>query len=46
MLSKINPTSTQAWFLLQKHYDEMRNTIMKRLFNDDAEIVSKNFRSN
>jgi glucose-6-phosphate isomerase len=41
MLPKINPTNTQAWLLLTKHHDEMRNTIMKRLFNEDAERFRK-----
>ncbi len=41
MLPKINPTNTQAWLLLTKHYDEMRNTIMKRLFNEDADRFKK-----
>ncbi|MEP6684508.1 MAG: glucose-6-phosphate isomerase [Parafilimonas sp.] len=41
MLPKINPSSTQAWFLLTKHHDEMRNTLMKRLFNDDADRFKK-----
>ncbi len=41
MLPKINPTNTQAWLLLTKHYDEMRNVIMKRLFNEDADRFKK-----
>lgn len=42
MLPKINPTSTQAWFLLQKHQsEEMRNITMKRLFNEDADRFKK-----
>ncbi len=33
MLPKINPTNTQAWFLLKKHYeDEMSRKHMKDLF--------------
>ncbi|HYJ65384.1 MAG TPA: glucose-6-phosphate isomerase, partial [Parafilimonas sp.] len=41
MLPKINPTNTQAWLLLTKHHDEMRNTLMKRLFNEDADRFKK-----
>ncbi len=41
MLPKINPSNTQAWFLLTKHHDEMRNTLMKRLFNDDVDRFKK-----
>ena len=41
MLPKINPTNTQAWLLLTKHYDEMRNVMMKRLFNDEPERFKK-----
>ncbi|MBS1640430.1 MAG: glucose-6-phosphate isomerase [Bacteroidetes bacterium] len=42
MLSKINPTTTQAWFLLKKHYeDEMSRKHMKNLFAADAERFNK-----
>ena len=41
MLPKINPTNTQAWLLLTKHHDEMRNTSMKRLFNEDVDRFRK-----
>ncbi|MBS1642726.1 MAG: glucose-6-phosphate isomerase [Bacteroidetes bacterium] len=42
MLSKINPTTTQAWFLLKKHYeDEMSRKHMKDLFAADAERFNK-----
>jgi glucose-6-phosphate isomerase len=41
MLPKINPTNTQAWLLLTKHHDEMRNITMKRLFNEDADRFKK-----
>ncbi|MBS1590964.1 MAG: glucose-6-phosphate isomerase [Bacteroidetes bacterium] len=42
MLSKINPTTTQAWFLLKKHYeDEMNRKHMKDLFAADAERFNK-----
>jgi glucose-6-phosphate isomerase len=42
MLPKINPTNTQAWFLLKKHQsEEMRNITMKRLFAEDADRFKK-----
>jgi glucose-6-phosphate isomerase len=42
MLSKINPTHTQAWLLLKKHYeDEMSRKNMKTLFKDDADRFKK-----
>lgn len=42
MFPKVNPTSTQAWFLLQKHYDEeMCNAQMKSLFLNDSERAKK-----
>ena len=42
MLPKINPTSTQAWFLLKKHQtDEMRNMTMKRMFAEDDDRFKK-----
>ncbi len=42
MLPKVNPTNTQAWLLLMKHQnDEMRNTIMKRLFAEDDNRFNK-----
>ncbi|KAI9459579.1 glucose-6-phosphate isomerase [Russula earlei] len=42
MLPKINPTNTQAWFLLKKHYeDEMSRKQMKDLFASDAERFAK-----
>ncbi|MFM7357361.1 MAG: glucose-6-phosphate isomerase [Sediminibacterium sp.] len=38
MLPRINPTSTQAWFLLKKHADEEMNRVhLKDLFASDAE---------
>lgn len=42
MLPKVNPTSTQAWFLLKKHLEEEMNRVdMKTLFENDPERFSK-----
>ncbi len=42
MLPKINPTNTQAWFLLQKHYEEeMNRRHMRDLFTADADRFKK-----
>lgn len=42
MLEKINPTTTQAWFVLKKHFeDEMSRKHMKDLFASDTERFSK-----
>lgn len=42
MLPRINPTSTQAWFLLKKHYEEEMNRIhMRDLFASDPERFQK-----
>jgi glucose-6-phosphate isomerase len=42
MLSKINPTSTQAWFLLKKHYeDEMSRRPMKDMFAAEPDRFDK-----
>lgn len=42
MLPRINPTNTQAWFLLKKHYeDEMSRRHMKDLFAADPERFQK-----
>ncbi len=42
MLPKINPTNTQAWLLLRKHYeDEMSRKHMKDLFAQDPERFQK-----
>ena len=36
MLERINPTSTQAWFVLKKHFEEeMNRKQMKDLFAAD-----------
>ena len=42
MLPKINPTSTQAWFLLKKHYeDEMSRRPMKDMFAAEPDRFEK-----
>ena len=42
MLPRINPTSTQAWFVLQKHYEEeMNRRHMRDLFASDPERFKK-----
>ncbi len=42
MLPRINPTSTQAWFLLKKHYEaEMNRRHMRDLFSTDPERFQK-----
>ncbi|MDI9366324.1 MAG: glucose-6-phosphate isomerase [Flavobacterium sp.] len=42
MLPKINPTNTQAWLLLRKHYEnEMSRKHMKDLFAQDPERFEK-----
>src|SRR5215210_3981318 len=36
MLPKINPTITQAWLLLKRHYDEeMQRSHLRKLFDND-----------
>jgi glucose-6-phosphate isomerase len=42
MLPRINPTTTQAWFLLKKHFeDEMSRRNMRDLFSNDPERFKK-----
>jgi glucose-6-phosphate isomerase len=42
MLPRINPTTTQAWFLLKKHHeDEMSRRHMRDLFAADSERFQK-----
>jgi glucose-6-phosphate isomerase len=38
MFPKVNPTTTQAWLLLKKHYqEEMQRISVKKLFENDPE---------
>ncbi len=42
MFPKINPTNTQAWLLLKKHYkEEMQRLHMRKLFSDNANRFKK-----
>ncbi|MFY7899651.1 MAG: glucose-6-phosphate isomerase, partial [Chitinophagaceae bacterium] len=42
MLARINPTNTQAWLLLKKHYeDEMSRKHMRDLFAQDQDRFTK-----
>ena len=42
MLPKINPTTTQAWLLLRRHFDEEMNRChIKTLFDNDADRFKK-----
>ncbi len=42
MFPKINPTNTQAWLLLKRHYDEeMQRMHMRKLFESDANRFNK-----
>jgi glucose-6-phosphate isomerase len=42
MLARINPTNTQAWFLLKKHFeDEMNRKHMRDLFAVDSDRFNK-----
>lgn len=42
MLPKVNPTNTQAWLLLKRHFDEeMQRSHMRKLFAADPDRFSK-----
>ncbi|SIT26808.1 glucose-6-phosphate isomerase [Filimonas lacunae] len=42
MLPKVNPTNTQAWLLLRRHYeDEMQRMHLRDLFTQDADRFQK-----
>jgi len=42
MLARINPTNTQAWFLLKRHFeDEMNRKHMRDLFASDPDRFNK-----
>ena len=42
MFPKNNPTNTQAWLLLKRHFDEeMQRTHLKRLFESDSNRFNK-----
>ena len=42
MFPKINPTNTQAWLLLKRHYDEeMQRTHLRKLFASDPDRFKK-----
>ncbi len=42
MLPKVNPTNTQAWLLLKRHFDdEMQRSHLRKLFTADPERFNK-----
>src|SRR5215208_2809670 len=41
MLPTINPAETDAWKELQRHYDEMKNALMREMFRQDNERFNK-----
>jgi glucose-6-phosphate isomerase len=41
MLKEVNPTHTEAWKKLQKHYESMQNQHMKDLFAKDPDRAKK-----
>ncbi len=41
MLPKVNPTTTQAWKLLQEHYSEMKTVQLRELFNNNTNRFEK-----
>lgn len=40
-LDTINPTQTQSWKKLQKHFDEMQNASMQEMFKEDTSRTAK-----
>lgn len=40
-LNTINPTGTEAWNKLQKHFQEMQKTSMKEMFQSDTSRIEK-----
>ena len=41
MLPKINPTTTNAWHLLQQHFTEIKTVQLKELFKTDPDRFKK-----
>lgn len=41
MLPKINPTSTNAWHQLQRHYSEIKDVHLKELFKNEPDRFKK-----
>ena len=41
MFSKINPTNTKSWKLLQENYEEMKNIHLKELFKEEEDRFKK-----
>ncbi len=41
MLKNINPTETQAWKALTQHFESVKDTDLKSLFNQDAQRFDK-----
>lgn len=40
-LNTINPTQTQAWSALQKHFETMKNNSIKEMFQNDTQRAEK-----
>ena len=41
MLTKINPTETNAWQQLKQHHEEIKNSSIKKMFGEDADRFSR-----
>jgi glucose-6-phosphate isomerase len=41
MLNKVNPTTTKSYKELKSHYEKIKNTHMRRLFEDDPQRFSE-----